>query len=111
MVYEKWGWGTKDGEQALAMLKPFGSVTALNGHIHQVVTCGLESTNDCLAGGDRMCKCRSPSFSRMLESDGLDSTTEKCVAFFQPIECNVQLRDNGLGLIGNDDHFDTDSLV
>jgi Icc protein len=37
MVYEKWGWGTRDGEQALAMLKPFGSVTVLNGHIHQVV--------------------------------------------------------------------------
>src|SRR5258707_3342316 len=37
MVYEKGGWGTKDGEQALAMLKPFGSVTVLNGHIHQVV--------------------------------------------------------------------------
>jgi len=37
MVYEKWGWGTKDGGQALAMLKPFGSVTVLNGHIHQVV--------------------------------------------------------------------------
>jgi 3',5'-cyclic AMP phosphodiesterase CpdA len=37
MVYEKWGWGTKDGEQALALLKPFGSVTVLNGHIHQVV--------------------------------------------------------------------------
>jgi 3',5'-cyclic-AMP phosphodiesterase len=37
MIYEKWGWGTKDGEQALNMLKPFGSVTVLNGHIHQVV--------------------------------------------------------------------------
>ena len=37
MVYEKWGWGTKDGEQALAMLRPFGSVTVLNGHIHQVM--------------------------------------------------------------------------
>ena len=37
MVYEKWGWGTKDGEAALAMLKRFGSVTVLNGHIHQVV--------------------------------------------------------------------------
>jgi 3',5'-cyclic-AMP phosphodiesterase len=37
MVYEKWGWGTKDGAQALAMLRPFGSVTVLNGHIHQVV--------------------------------------------------------------------------
>ena len=37
MVYEKWGWGTADGAQALAMLKRFGSVTVLNGHIHQVV--------------------------------------------------------------------------
>jgi Icc protein len=37
MVYEKWGWGTADGAQALAFLKRFGSVTVLNGHIHQVV--------------------------------------------------------------------------
>jgi 3',5'-cyclic-AMP phosphodiesterase len=37
MVYEKWGWGTKDGETALGYLKRFGSVTVLNGHIHQVV--------------------------------------------------------------------------
>ena len=37
MVYEKWGWGTGDGEQVLALLKRFGSVTVLNGHIHQVV--------------------------------------------------------------------------
>ena len=37
MVYEKWGWGTADGAQALAMLRRFGSVTVLNGHIHQVV--------------------------------------------------------------------------
>lgn len=37
MVYEKWGWGTNDGEQALALLRPFGSVTVLNGHIHQIV--------------------------------------------------------------------------
>jgi 3',5'-cyclic AMP phosphodiesterase CpdA len=36
-VYEKWGWGTKDAAQALAMLKRFGSVTVLNGHIHQVL--------------------------------------------------------------------------
>ncbi len=36
-VYEKWGWGTADGAQALALLKRFGSVTVLNGHIHQVV--------------------------------------------------------------------------
>jgi 3',5'-cyclic AMP phosphodiesterase CpdA len=36
-VYEKWGWGTKDAEQALALLKRFGSVTVLNGHVHQVL--------------------------------------------------------------------------
>jgi len=37
MVYEKWGWGTSDAAQALALLKRFGSVTVLNGHIHQVL--------------------------------------------------------------------------
>jgi 3',5'-cyclic AMP phosphodiesterase CpdA len=37
MVYEKWGWGTQDGATALGYLKRFGSVTVLNGHIHQVV--------------------------------------------------------------------------
>jgi 3',5'-cyclic AMP phosphodiesterase CpdA len=36
-VYPKWGWGTEDSEQALALLKRFGSVTVLNGHIHQVM--------------------------------------------------------------------------
>jgi 3',5'-cyclic AMP phosphodiesterase CpdA len=36
-VYEKWGWGTRDAEQALALLRRFGSVTVLNGHIHQVM--------------------------------------------------------------------------
>ncbi len=37
MVYPEWGWGTQDGAQALSYLKRFGSVTVLNGHIHQVV--------------------------------------------------------------------------
>ncbi|MDB5309018.1 MAG: metallophosphoesterase [Gemmataceae bacterium] len=36
-VYEKWGWGTRDAEQALDLLKRFGSLTVLNGHIHQVM--------------------------------------------------------------------------
>jgi 3',5'-cyclic AMP phosphodiesterase CpdA len=36
-VYEKWGWATQDSEQALAILKRFGSLTVLNGHIHQVM--------------------------------------------------------------------------
>jgi hypothetical protein len=35
-VYPKWGWGTQDGQQALGYLKRFGSVTVLNGHIHQI---------------------------------------------------------------------------
>ena len=36
-VYPDWGWGTDDAAQALALLKPFGSVTVLNGHIHQTM--------------------------------------------------------------------------
>lgn len=36
-VYPNWGWGTSDAEQALTYLKRFGSVTILNGHIHQVM--------------------------------------------------------------------------
>jgi len=37
MVYQDWGWGTEDSMQALDLLKRFGSVTVLNGHIHQVM--------------------------------------------------------------------------
>jgi 3',5'-cyclic AMP phosphodiesterase CpdA len=36
-VYPTWGWGTSDAEQALSLLRRFGSVTVLNGHIHQVL--------------------------------------------------------------------------
>jgi Icc protein len=36
-VYPEWGWGTDDSEQALALLKRFGSATVLNGHIHQIM--------------------------------------------------------------------------
>jgi 3',5'-cyclic AMP phosphodiesterase CpdA len=36
-IYPKWGWGTDDAEKALRMLKRFGSVTVLNGHIHQAL--------------------------------------------------------------------------
>ncbi len=36
-VYPEWGWGTEDSEQALGYLKKFGSVTVLNGHIHQTM--------------------------------------------------------------------------
>jgi len=36
-IYPEWGWGTEDSAQALALLKRFGSVSVLNGHIHQVM--------------------------------------------------------------------------
>lgn len=37
MIYPQWGWGTDDAAQALSLLRRFGSVTVLNGHIHQIV--------------------------------------------------------------------------
>jgi 3',5'-cyclic-AMP phosphodiesterase len=36
-VYPEWGWGTEDSARALSSLKRFGSVTVLNGHIHQLM--------------------------------------------------------------------------
>src|SRR3989442_15495429 len=42
IVYPHWGWGTTHGARALAYLKRFGSLTVLNGHIHQV----LKKTED-----------------------------------------------------------------
>jgi 3',5'-cyclic-AMP phosphodiesterase len=36
-VAREWGWGTEDAAQALALLRRFGSVTVLNGHIHQIM--------------------------------------------------------------------------
>jgi len=36
-VYPEWGWGTDDSARALSSLKRFGSVSVLNGHIHQVM--------------------------------------------------------------------------
>jgi Icc protein len=36
-IYPEWGWGTDDSGQALSYLKRFGSVTVLNGHIHQTM--------------------------------------------------------------------------
>jgi Icc protein len=35
-VYAEWGWGTDDAAEALKLLARFGSVTVLNGHIHQI---------------------------------------------------------------------------
>ena len=36
-IYEPWGWGTGDADQLMQHLRRFGSVTVLNGHIHQIV--------------------------------------------------------------------------
>lgn len=36
-IYADWGWGTDDGAQVLQLLRRFGSVTVLNGHIHQII--------------------------------------------------------------------------
>jgi len=36
-VYPQWGWGTRDSEQALSLLRRFGAVSVLNGHIHQTM--------------------------------------------------------------------------
>jgi Icc protein len=36
-VYPEWGWGTEDGARALSLVRRFGSVTVLNGHIHQIM--------------------------------------------------------------------------
>jgi 3',5'-cyclic AMP phosphodiesterase CpdA len=37
-IYEPWGWGTGDAGEAMEYLKRFGSVTVINGHIHQIVS-------------------------------------------------------------------------
>jgi len=37
-VYPAWGWATEDSTQVLALVKRFSSVTALNGHIHQIIS-------------------------------------------------------------------------
>jgi 3',5'-cyclic AMP phosphodiesterase CpdA len=37
-VYDAWGWGTGDADQAMSYLRRFGSVAVLNGHIHQIIT-------------------------------------------------------------------------
>jgi 3',5'-cyclic AMP phosphodiesterase CpdA len=36
-IYKEWGWGTEDAEPLMQQLRRFGSVTVLNGHIHQIV--------------------------------------------------------------------------
>jgi hypothetical protein len=47
----------------------------------------------------------------MLESDSHNFTAEKCMALFHSVESGVQLCHNGLGLIGNNNHFHADFPV
>ena len=35
-LYPPWGWGTDDSAEAMGYLRRFGSVSVLNGHIHQI---------------------------------------------------------------------------
>ncbi|WP_266169579.1 metallophosphoesterase family protein [Dyella subtropica] len=35
-LYPSWGWGTDDSAEAMTYLRRFGSVSVLNGHIHQI---------------------------------------------------------------------------
>ncbi|MHA6204236.1 metallophosphoesterase family protein [Dyella soli] len=35
-LYPPWGWGTDDSAEAMSYLRRFGSVSVLNGHIHQI---------------------------------------------------------------------------
>ncbi len=37
-IYDAWGWGSSDHDQVMALIARFGSVTVLNGHIHQIVS-------------------------------------------------------------------------
>jgi hypothetical protein len=75
------------------------------------LTGGSDSNGDLPACGDGMRQCRSLPYSRVLESYDLDPATEKGVPLFQPIERGVQIRDNRVGLIGDDDQFDVDLFV
>jgi hypothetical protein len=90
----------------------FSSDDGAKGNRH-AVPCTAESSSGGLACGQRMRECRSLLCSCMcsgvLEGDGLDPATEEFVALFQPI--GVQLRDNCLGLIGDDYEFDVDLFI
>ena len=58
-----------------------------------------------------MRECRSLPCSRVLERDGLDLTTEKCVPSFQLIERGVQPGDNCVGLISDYNEFEIDLFL
>lgn len=72
---------------------------------------GLDSSRGRLTCGQGVRECRSPPWSRVIESDGLDFTAEECVLLVQAIECGVQVRDNCVCLVGDDDEFDIDLFV
>ena len=74
-------------------------------------TCNLDRICDRLTCGLCMRECGSLPWSRVLEGDGLDVTAEDCVLLFQAIERGVQVRDNPVGVIGDDDQFEVDLFV
>jgi hypothetical protein len=91
-------------------VSPITSDDCTKGRSH-ALTCSPESNSDSLAGSDRMRECRSLRYSRMFESDSFDSTTEKRLPFFYPIERDVQLCNNRIGFIGDNHHFNIDLFI
>jgi 3',5'-cyclic AMP phosphodiesterase CpdA len=61
-VYQPWGWGTADADRAMELLRRFGSVTVLNGHIHQIV--------QKVEGNIRFHTARSTAYPQPMAGDG-----------------------------------------
>jgi hypothetical protein len=63
------------------------------------LTCSPQSNRDRVTCGHRMRECRSLPCSLVLESDGLDSTTERRVSLFQPIDNVIERLDTLADLV------------
>jgi len=73
-VYEPWGWGTGDADQLMSHLRRFGSVTVLNGHIHQIVqkvegNVTFHTARSTAYPQPRPAKVRDPGRSRSLRTN------------------------------------------
>src|SRR5205823_6645474 len=85
-VYPEWGWATKDSAQALDLLKRFGSVTVLNGHIHQtlqkveggrdVLFCDVHGLSSARTG--KCSRCRAHESTGRTASQGARNPKREC---------------------------------
>jgi len=97
-VYPEWGWGTDDGARALSLLKDFGSVTVLNGHIHQVVqkvegNIAFHSAMSTAFPQPKPGTAPSPGPMRFLPTSfGLCSALPASVMFRAGIACRASIR-------------------